>query len=198
MPDYNTIDLVLLALLAIGAVRGGLRGLSGELAGLLSLALAAVAGWHYYRPLGEYLAKSTRMTDLQADTVAFVVVIICALILIWALSTVLRKVMEFTFKGLLERVGGVMVGFLRYAVILAGLLLVVSQWTQGRASHLITEESFLGRHAVERLVPMYRDLVERYPGLPALPVDEPPVEREEKTEKEVDEGPETDVAFPEE
>lgn len=168
MPAYNTVDLILLALLAIGLLRGTMKGLSGELAGIISLVVAAIAGWHFYRPLGTYLANTTRMTDIQADTVSIVVIIFGALILLWALSMLLRQIMEVTFKGLFERIGGALFGLARYAAILAALLLIISQFAGGSVRDQFVEQSFIGRHALERLVPLYRDLVQRYPDLPAL------------------------------
>lgn len=169
MPPFNTIDIIIIALLAIGALRGVLRGLSGELAGIISLGVAGYAGWRFYRPLGEYLADTTRMTDIQADTVSFIVIIGGALILLWALSIVLKSIMEFTFKGILERVGGGIVGVLRYAVIIAALLMIVAQFSSGAVRRHVIGESFIGQQAAERLAPLYEELVRRYPELPALP-----------------------------
>ncbi len=169
MPPFNTIDIIIAILLAIGALRGVLRGLSGELAGIISLGVAAFAGWHFYRPLGEYLADTTRMSAIQADTVSFIVIIGGALILLWALSIVLKSIMEFTFKGLLERIGGGIMGVVRYALIMATLVLIFSQFSRGAVRRHVIEESFIGQRAADRLVPLYEDLVRRYPELPALP-----------------------------
>ncbi len=169
MPPFNTIDIIILALLAIATLRGVMRGLSGELASLISLVVAAVTGWHYYRPLGEYLADTTRMSAMQADTVAFVVVIGGALILLWALSIVLKSIMEFTFKGEIERIGGGLMGLTRYALILAAFLIVINQFAAGALKQIVIQESFIGRHTIAQVEPLYTDLVRRYPELPALP-----------------------------
>ena len=168
MPPFNTVDIIIMALLGIGVLRGSMRGLSGELASVISLVVAAVAGWHFYRPLGEYLADTTRMTNVQADTVSFVVIIGGALILLWALSIVLKSIMEFTFKGWLERVGGGVMGVVRYALLLAAALLIIAQFSSGAVRQHVIKESLIGQHALERLVPLYEDLVQRYPELPAL------------------------------
>lgn len=172
MPPFNTIDIIILALLAIGTLRGVLRGLSGELASIISLVVAAVAGWHFYRPLGEYLADTTRMNAMQADTVSFVVIIGGALILLWALSVILKSIMEFTFKGQIERIGGGMMGLARYALLIAALILVIAQFSSGSVRERVIEESWVGRHTVEQVAPMYEDLVRRYPELPPLPAPE--------------------------
>jgi len=131
-----------------------------------------VAGWHFYRPLGEYLADTTRMTEIQADTVSFVVIIGGALILLWTLSIVLKSIMEFTFKGLFERIGGGLFGLLRYALVIAAGILLVVQFSSGAARQHVVEDSLIGRHTVAHVVPLYEDLVRRYPELPSLTVPE--------------------------
>ena len=168
MPTFNTIDLAILALLALGTVRGTFRGLSGELASTIGLVVAAVAGWHFYEPLGQYLTETTRMTPIQADTVSFVVVIGGALILLWALAIILKSIMEFTFKGGLEKVGGAVMGLVRYAVLIAALLLVTYQFATGTAREIVIHESWFGRHTTAELAPLYEELVQRYPDLPPL------------------------------
>lgn len=169
MPAFTTLDIILAGLLLVGLLRGSARGLSGELAGLIGIAVAGFAGWHLYAPLGKYLDDTTRMSALQADTVAFLIIIVGALIVLWAVSMVLKHIMEFAFKGALERFGGALIGFTRYAVILAVILLVVSQFASDERRRQITQDSLIGRHTMERIIPFYEDLVQRYPDLPALP-----------------------------
>lgn len=166
MPPFNTIDIILTALLAVGLLRGILRGLSGELASLISLVVAGIVGWRLYPPLGMYLTESTRMTPLQADTVSFLVLLVGALILLWALRIVLKHLMEFTFKGLLERLGGGLIGLLRYAVLLSALILLVHLFGQGTVHRLVAEESFIGRHVGARLVPLYDNWAQDHPSWP--------------------------------
>ncbi len=163
MPMFSPLDIAILVVLAYGLVRGIFRGLSGELAGLLSVAAAGFAGWHLYAPMGRLLEDTTRMTPLQADTAAFFVVIVGALIILYVLSLLFKAVMELTFKGLFERVGGAVAGVTRYAVILAALLLVVDQFARGGVREYIEQDSWITRHALAYLGPWYQEALERYP-----------------------------------
>lgn len=172
MVDFSTLDIILVILLAIGIIRGAFHGLSGELAGLFGLAAAAAAGWFFYEPLGVYLADRTELTDLQADTAALLGILVAALIVLWAVSSLLRRIMEFTFKGLLERLGGALLGGIRYAVLLAIVLLTVAQFSDGAAHRVVTEDSIVARRALDHVIPFYEDLLQRFPDLPT------PVERD--------------------
>lgn len=162
MPEFNTLDYILLGLLAVGLIRGTVRGLSGELAGLLGLLIAGFAAWHFYAPLGDMLAETTQLEPIQSDTVAVVVLVIGAMILLYAASMLLKQVMELTFKGGVERLGGALAGLIRYAVILAALLLVVAQFAQGTAQQLIREDSVIASRSLEILVPWYEEVLLRY------------------------------------
>lgn len=169
MPPFNTVDIILAGLLAVGLLRGVLRGLSGELASIISLAAACAAGWYLYRPLGVYLNESTSLTEVQADTLSFAIIIVGALILLWALRVVLKQLMAFSFKGLLERIGGGILGTCRYAVFLVAVIGLVHLFGQGATRREVVEESFIGRHVSEQLMPIYEEWAQRHPTWPTPP-----------------------------
>jgi membrane protein required for colicin V production len=175
MPPYNTIDIIIVGLLAVGLLRGIMRGLSGELAGFIALGVALFAGYNFYEPFGIYLSQSTSMNEIQADTVSFVVILIGAMLLMWALRVILKSVMEFTFKGALERAGGAVAGLLRYAVFLSFLILLTRLFGQGTIYNHVIEDSFIGRHTSAWLLTFYEQVADYYPDLPMLPGEEPAV-----------------------
>ena len=50
-PPPSLVDLVALAVVAIGGIVGLIRGLSGELARLISTVVALLLGLRFYRPI---------------------------------------------------------------------------------------------------------------------------------------------------
>ncbi len=175
MPTFSMVDLIILALLAWGTVRGVFRGLSGELAHLLSLAVAVWVGWQGHEPLGQYLEATTRMESVQAHTVALIAVIIGALLLMWALFALLRLIMSFSFRTGLERIGGALAGFIRYALWCAVALLLIALWAPEAVRVPVAETSYIGSQTLIHILPRYEALLERHPDWP-LPkaIDEPP------------------------
>lgn len=172
--DFNIYDLIIVAVLVIGILRGLTRGLSGELAALIALALAVAAAWYLYEPVGDYLAQAREWTMLQAHTVAIVVVILLALLVLFALGALLKKIMSFAFKGWLERIGGAVLGFVRFGIIAAAVIFLIHLHGREPMKEMITEESLIGRHTMETMRPWYDQLAERYPELRRIEPDDYP------------------------
>jgi uncharacterized membrane protein required for colicin V production len=112
--------------MTIGLIRGVMKGLSRELAGVISTAAALFAGWRLFDPVGAYLAGSTRLQDHGARMLAFLLVLVAAYLLMRVLRLILRSIMEFSFKGNIERVGGGIAGLLRVSALVAAVILAMA------------------------------------------------------------------------
>jgi hypothetical protein len=75
--------------------------------------------------------------------------------------------MEFTFKGPLERVGGALLGAGALCADPAALILIICPVFQRRRTATGHQGIVIGRHTVEQALPLYEDLVRRYPGTAA-------------------------------
>ena len=165
---FNAVDAVAAVLLAVGIFTGMRRGLSGELARLIGAGVSLYAGWFFYQPAGQYLFKVTRLSSQGASALAFVLVIVGAGVLMILLRLVLRHIMEFTFKGPIERVGGALAGLLRSAVVVTAAILVLSLWPHEYLHRVFAEDSFCGRLIYTYLEPVYEEWSEKYPLLPDM------------------------------
>lgn len=184
--QFNIVDIIVLAIILLGAVRGLLKGLSGMLADVISVLVALAAGWYFFETVGDFIVEHTRLTGSAAYTVSFAAVVLGAYALMRVLRLVLRSILEFSFKGRIERGGGALAGFIHATVLVAAVLLFLSLWPHEAVHQIVAEESVAGRFVAERLGPFYDSLAERYPVLRF------PREREESPE-EVDLDAETDV-----
>ncbi len=187
MPPFNTIDIIFAGLLLVGVLRGTLRGLSGELASLLGFVAAVFIGWKMYTPLGQYLMETTQLSAFQAETVSFITILIAIMVLLWALRIVLKRIMAVTFKGLIERIGGGVLGLIRYGLFLTALILAVSLFGHQRLREEVIDASFVGRHINEQLAPRYAQWAERHPHWPQQRERISESEREQEQEAEPDE-----------
>ena len=165
LPQFNIVDIIAMTLMAIGLIRGLAKGLSGELAGLLSACAALVAGWYFYKPFGGYLTGVTRLSERGAYALAFALTLVGAYILMRILRIVLRSLMEFSFKGNLERIGGALAGLIRMTVFSAALILVASLWPNDYVHEHFAVRSSFGRLLYDHLGPVYENLSEKYPAL---------------------------------
>jgi uncharacterized membrane protein required for colicin V production len=162
----SIVDALVLVLLAISLIRGIVRGLSGELAGLISAAVALAAGWYGFLPLGEWVEAHTRLSGRPAYTFAFALAVIGGYIAMRILRLALRSILEFSFKGAVERGGGALAGLLHGAMVAAVMLLFLGLWPAEPLHRWVTEESVAGRFVNSRLRPWYDAMIEQHPDLP--------------------------------
>ncbi len=166
--QFNVVDLVVLALLVLGLIRGLARGLSGELATLISAAAALAAGWFGYQPLGNYLREHTRLVGPAAYAAAFAASLVGAYIAMLLLRFVLHLIMDFAFKGGIERIGGGAAGVVRAGVFCAIALFLLGLVPHAYIHKLFVEDSFFGRLVSRVGVPAYEEFAEEHPGLKAV------------------------------
>ena len=186
LSHLNVVDIAVLILILLGLIRGFVKGLSGELAGLLGATVAFAGAWYFYTPLGNFLTDKTRLSERATVAVAFVLVLIGAYLAMKILRLVLRHVMEFSFKGKIEKLGGMLAGGIRMTVVVIALVLLMTLWPHESLHRLFAEESAFGRFVFEKLGPVYEKMAEEYPAL-KIPRKEEPFADEsvigEKTEE---------------
>jgi uncharacterized membrane protein required for colicin V production len=73
---FNIVDIIALIIIALGSIRGLIRGLSSEIACFISTITALFMGLHFFRPFGSWLLENTRLTKWSAHAVAFAVTVI--------------------------------------------------------------------------------------------------------------------------
>ena len=168
LPQFNLVDVIALICIVLGALRGLTGGLSGELARLLSAVGAVAAGIHFYEPLGRTLLDHTRMGEWGERTaygVAFALLLAGGWLVMRVLRFLLRSLMEFTFRGRIERVGGMLAGFLRASVVTGAVILLLGLVPHEAMRRLFVDESLLGRPLARYVLPAYEELADKYPAL---------------------------------
>jgi uncharacterized membrane protein required for colicin V production len=172
---FHIVDIVAFILILVGLIRGLVKGLSGELAGLLGAAAAFAGAWYFYTPLGNFLIGKTRLSERASMAVAFVLALVGAYLAARILRLVLRNLMEFSFKGKIEKIGGLMAGGIRMAVVVTAFVLLVTLWPHEYLHRLFAEESVFGRFVFEKLGPVYEKIADEHPAL-KIPNQKEPVE----------------------
>lgn len=123
----NLFDLVLVAMLVVGIMRGRKQGMSEELLSLLTWLCVVIGCALTYRPLGRLLASSTGMFSML--TCFILAYIVCALIIFAIFAAVKRsfggKLLGSDIFGSAEYYLGMGSGMVRFAcILLAGLALL--------------------------------------------------------------------------
>ena len=158
----NWVDWAFGISVLYGALLGYKRGLSRELGVLIATIVALIAVRAGYAPLADHIAVAADWNPLVARLVAVVVIWFAAMAGMWLLGKALGSVMDFHFKGVAERLGGLLTGAIRRAVIFSVVLLVAyflvqANWLQ----RAIRYDSKVGSVLLPVLIDGYNAVAER-------------------------------------
>lgn len=160
-----TIDILFAAFVLFFAVVGLWRGLSGELASLLTLFVLLGGLCFYYPSLTQMAAQ---MWDSLPAKVVQGLVLMVLLLASFILSCLLRILFKAMFKSALgvlaDKVMGVGVGMLRGALIGISLMAALSLMPSEELYMMLSEKSVVGGWVCNHFTPWL------YPRLMELPV----------------------------
>jgi uncharacterized membrane protein required for colicin V production len=142
--QLGIFDLIALLLIALGALRGFFKRLSGILPGTISLAVVAGAGWAAFVPLGAYVAEKTGMSGLHARVAAFAATALVAYIALRIIRAALGRIMKVTFAEGFDRWAGLIAGALHATVIVAVAFCAALLIPGDNLHTRITEDSVIG------------------------------------------------------
>lgn len=119
----NYFDIAVLCILSMFTLRGLIRGLVAEIAGVVAI----VGGLWYARrsfaTLADYLTFIPDPTWRQI--VAYVLIFLAVMIAVGIVARILRKVLEFSFVMWVDKVAGALTGAFKGLVICSALLILV-------------------------------------------------------------------------
>lgn len=162
LQPVNLIDGVVVLLLLAAMALGFHRGLSGELARLISVVAAFVVAWLAYRPLALWVFEHTRLEGRPAQAVGFGLAVGLALVVMVLLRLLLKPLIKIVFAGALDRVGGILAGFVRMALTVAIVFMMVNSWPHDYLNRQFGEASLVGR-LVLTYGPQVRDRLDAMP-----------------------------------
>ncbi len=155
---YNWVDAVFAAVLLYGAIMGLARGLSHELATLIGMVVAVIVTRLGYEPAAAWICKQWGW-DAEITRLAAVVVLALAVLYgMRLLRIALGTLMTFSFKGLVERVGGLVTGVVRQGAVFLVLLLAASFVPASGLQRAVMYDSATGRTVLPFLVATYNEM----------------------------------------
>ena len=169
--QFNWVDWTFVAVLLYGAAMGAMRGLSSELATLIGMVVAAIVTRLFYEPVSFWICDRWGWNE---EVTRLFAVVLLALLVLYGMRLVriaLGALMTFSFKGLVERVGGLLAGFVRLGAIALVLLLAASFVPSSKLQRAVMLDSTVGRQALPLLVEKYNELAAKAAMIPAeIPV----------------------------
>ncbi len=159
MPALSAVDIVALALIAVGGIQGFFRGLSGELARLAGAVIAFIGGTLLHEPVGQWVSTHTRLEARPAQTLAFIATVIIAVLIMIAVRMVLKKVIQGVFSPEFDKTTGTLAGLLRMSIFTCIVFIVMNMVPVDSMNRLFGEQSAVGSFMV-RYVPTVKKTLE--------------------------------------
>ncbi|MBT3194407.1 MAG: CvpA family protein [Verrucomicrobia bacterium] len=173
IPELNLVDIGALILIAIGALQGFFRGLSGELARLIGTLLAFVAGVALHDSVAAWILENTRLEDQPAHAVAFIATVLIAILIMLLLRLVVKRLIKVVFAAGFDKGMGVLAGSLRMGTVVCIIFLIMNLVPHDYLNRHFGEESAIGS-VVIRYVPRVRQTLERAKLAASQPTEEAP------------------------
>lgn len=138
----TTLDLVVVAILALGLARGLWIGMVRELFSLGAVAAACIAAWVFAASGGAWLAEQSGIAQPIATGIAGFTVGIGTLTLLAITGRFAKQGVEKAGLGGFDRLGGALLGSAE-GIIVATLLLSLSIYALGRDDPLLSQSRSL-------------------------------------------------------
>jgi len=159
---WNWVDWLFMVMLLYGGAMGAVRGLSHELAMLIGMIAAVTVTWLFYEPVSAWLCG--HWTGLHPEItrlVAVAALVTATLAGMHALRKGLGALMTFSFKGPVERVGGLLAGVVRRGAVFLLALLLASFVPWSALQRAVMFQSRVGSAVLPHLVEGYNAVAQR-------------------------------------
>lgn len=111
------IDVIILVLLGLAGARGFMKGFFVELAGMVALILGIWGGIHFNEQVAELLG-----IEPSKRAISFLVTVLGIMIAVHIVSRIVTKFVDVVQLGILNKLGGALLGFLSSAFLFSVLL----------------------------------------------------------------------------
>lgn len=118
----SLLDVLLLLPLALGLIRGLFNGLIRELISIVAIFLAIFLAYHYSGEVETLLQEYIHQDGVALKIISYLLIFGAVMLLAFALSFILTKLLQIMALGLLNRVLGGAFGLLKSLLILLILI----------------------------------------------------------------------------
>lgn len=155
-PYPNVVDLIAVLVVLFSIYHGSRRGLSGEIAQLVSVVVAFVVGMAGYVPMASWIDLNTRVHGNAAAALSFVTIVVVAGIVMICLRALLRKIMKIVFEEPFDKVAGGVAGLVRSSLFILIVFIAVNMAPHEYLNRVFGDESVIGTLTL-KIMPSLRD-----------------------------------------
>lgn len=127
------LDIIILVLIAIGAIRGYFTGFVIQSLTLVALILGIWAAVIFNPFLSELLVKYITIAEHIAPYISFAIIFFIIIVIVHFIGVLATKFIDKTALGFLNRCGGILFGIFKYACILSICFLLLNKFDKKNA-----------------------------------------------------------------
>jgi membrane protein required for colicin V production len=121
------LDIIILLLLLIGAIRGYFTGFVLQSLTLVALFGGVWVGIKYSSFISSYLMKWLDVKEAIAPYISFTLLFIVVIILVHLIGVLITKFIDKSALGVMNRIGGVLFGIFKFAFIMSICMLLIQK-----------------------------------------------------------------------
>ena len=138
----NAIDIIILIILAFFCVKGFFRGFIMEAFTLVGLVLAYIIALREMSALAVVFGKAVDVPPWAATALSFFLIFVVVVVFCRLIAGALRKLLQWTLLGWLDRGGGVVSGLFKGALVASLLALLVTLIPASEGMEKAQKDSF--------------------------------------------------------
>lgn len=136
----TTLDLIITAVVVLGAMRGFFTGVLSQLAGTVGVVLAFWLGLLLMEPVGAVVVYSLNLSERLEPYLGFVVTFTLVVVGIYVATRLVQRTLEGLKLSVLNKAAGALFGGLRWALALSVALLVTSALAMPGGEHVLISD----------------------------------------------------------
>lgn len=121
------IDFLFLVLMAMAVFKGFSKGLVIAIFSFLAILIGIAAAMKLSTLVAAWLSESTGVAAAYLPVLAFFIIIIAVALLVRMVAAIIKKTMQLSLLGWLDKLGGIILYALLYTIILSVLLFYAAQ-----------------------------------------------------------------------
>ncbi|NVK49953.1 MAG: CvpA family protein [Cyclobacteriaceae bacterium] len=160
MEIKSIVDIVIVAVLALGAYEGYKKGFLLGILGLVGFVVALILGFYFMEPAAEWLEENVETVNLSYPIIGFLIIFIISVLLINSVGWMLKKFMDLTILGSFDQVAGLFFGVLKVGFFLSLFLWFTKEFDLDLPKKWERQSELIGY--IEPLAPTVIDAVEPF------------------------------------
>jgi len=121
----NAFDIAVIVIVSFCLIRGGFKGLIGEVSGTIGVVAGFYGAYTYYPLVTPYAEKWIENSGIR-NLIAFFLLFCAILIIVSFISALIRKFLKLVFLGWVDRIVGIVFGGAKGILIVSVLFIMMT------------------------------------------------------------------------